>query len=257
MKKNHATLRCRTCSQSFRATKTPEGGWHTAFEKKPPSKICRSHRGSPLCRWEVHKLRHKLWRNIRPFFDGLPAAYVTLVPPRRTVAFDALPQMRVADEARSLRRLLKDRLPMGTMAVGIFDVSLVDDQRGRKRKRYWLPHFHVLVAGMDAVDARKLLDGLYATTEEVPRPSHIKDAPTPRNASAYSLKHVGDVKAKTIFDDRRNSGGEGKRKRRRGKTRQPKADERAIVERWARQQKLDDYLLLKGLRRFGSTVRRT
>jgi hypothetical protein len=71
------------------------------------------------------------------------------------------------------------------------------------------------------------------------------------------VKHVGDVKAKTIFDDRRNSGGEGKRKRRPGKTRQPKADERAMVERWARQQTLDDYLLLKGLRRFGSTVRRT
>ena len=42
-----------------------------------------------------------------------------------------------------------------------------------------------------------------------------------------------------------------------GKTRQPKADERAMVERWARQQTLDDYLLLKGLRRFRSTVRRT
>ena len=162
----------------------------------------------------------------------------------------------MADEARSLRRLLKDRLPTGTVAVGIFDVSLIDDQRGGRRERYWLPHFHILVAGMDAVDARNLLGKLYATTEKVPRPSHIEDAPTPRNASAYSVKHVGDVKAKTIFDDRRNSGGEGKRKRRLGKTRQPKADERAMVERWARQQTLDDYLLLKGLRRFGSTVRR-
>jgi hypothetical protein len=205
----------------------------------------------------VHKHRHKLWRNIRPFFDGLPVAYVTLVPPRRTVACDALPQMKVANEARSLRRLLEDRLPKDAVAVGIFDVSLIDDQRGGRRERYWLPHFHVLVAGIAAVEARTLLRGLYATTEEVPRPSHIEDAPTPRNASAYSLKHVGDVKAKTIFDDRRNSGGEGKGKRRLGKTRQPKADERAMVERWARQQTLDDYLLLKGLRRFRSTVRRT
>jgi hypothetical protein len=61
---------------------------------------------------------------------------VTLVPPRRIVPFDALPQMTVADEARSLRRLLDKRLPKGIVAVGIFDVSLVGDQRGGKRKGY-------------------------------------------------------------------------------------------------------------------------
>jgi hypothetical protein len=209
-----------------------------------------------LRRWEVHRFRHRLWRNIRPLFEGRPVAYVTLVPPRRIVPFGALPQVREANEARSLRRLLDKRLPEGTVAVGIFDVGLVDDQRGGKRKRYWLPHFHVLLAGMDAADARKLLDGLYAGTEEVLRPSHIEDAPSPRNALAYSLKHVGDVKARAIFDDRRNAGGEGKRKRRPGKPRQLRAEERTTVERWARQQRLDDYLLLKGLRQFGSTVRK-
>ena len=182
---------------------------------------------------------------------------MTLVPPRRIVPFDALPQMRVANEQRSLRRLLEDRLPKDAVAVGIFDVSLVDDQTGRRRERYWLPHFHILVAGITTAEARKLLRKLYATTKEVPRPSLIKDAPTPRNTSAYSLKHVGDVKARTIFDDRRNAGGEGKRKRRPGRPRQLKADERAMVERWAQQQRLDDHLLLKGLRRFGSTVKRT
>ena len=201
-------------------------------------------------RWEVHRFRHRLWRNIRPLFEGRPVAYVTLVPPRRIVLLGALPQVRETNEARSLRRLLDKRLPEGTVAVGIFDVGLVDDQRGGKRKRYWLPHFHVLVAGMDAADARKLLNGLYAATEEVLRPSHIADAPSPRNALAYSLKHVGDVKARAIFDDQANAGGKGKRQR------WLKAEERAMVERWAQQQSLDDYLLLKGLRRFGSTAKK-
>src|SRR3712207_6872794 len=39
----------------------------------------------PLCRWEVHKLRHQLWRNIGPSFEWQPVADVTLVPPRRIV----------------------------------------------------------------------------------------------------------------------------------------------------------------------------
>src|SRR3712207_4250155 len=98
--------------------------------------------------------------------------------------------------------------------------------------------------------------GVYDSTKEVRRPSHIEGAPSPRNASAYSVKHAGDVKAKIIFDGRRNPGGEGKRKPQPEKPRSLKADERAMVERRARQQMLDDYLLLKGLRRFGSTVKK-
>ena len=31
MKKNHALLRCRACSQGFCATRTPDGGWCTEF----------------------------------------------------------------------------------------------------------------------------------------------------------------------------------------------------------------------------------
>jgi hypothetical protein len=250
MKKNHATLRCRTCGQSFRATRTPDGGWYTAFEKKPPSKTCRSHRGSPLCRWEVHKYRHRLWKNVKAFFDGLPAAFQTLVPPRRRVAFEALPQISIANEARSLRRLLNRRLPAGTILIGVFDISLIHDQAGGRRERHWVPHFHIVVVGMAAAEVKKRCRRLLTTTELVPYPSHTKDAPSPRGALAYAVKHVGDIRARAIFDGR--AGGRDKGKR----WRQLKADERAMVERWAQQQTLDDYLLLKGLRRFGSAVKR-
>ena len=64
---------------------------------------------------------------------------MTLVPPRRIVPFDALPQMTVADEARSLRRLLDKRLPEGPVAVGIFDVHLVDDQKAGSAKGIGCP----------------------------------------------------------------------------------------------------------------------
>jgi hypothetical protein len=190
-----------------------------------------------------------LRRNIRPSFEGRPVAYVTPVPPRRIVPLDALPQMRVADEARSLRRLLDKRLPEGPVAAGIFDVRLVDDQKGGKRKRYRPPHFHVLVAGITMTEARKLCDGLYAATEKVACPVHVRDAPSPRGALAYSLKHVGDVKVRTIYDKRGDAAGQGKRKRRLNPA------ERVMLERRAQQQTLDEYLLLTGLRRFGSMVK--
>jgi len=251
MRKDETLLRCRTCGQRFRATRTEDRGWLTEFPRKPPSPAWRSHRGSPLCRWEVHRLRRRLWRNIRPFFEDEPAAYVTLVPPGRTVAFDALPRVSIADEARSLRRLLDQRLPKGTVAVGVFDVGMADDQTNGRRERYWVPHFHVLVAGVTVAEAEELLDGLYAATEEVEWPVHVRDAPTPRGALTYSLKHVGDVRARAIYVRKGNAAGEGKRKR------QLKADERVVLERWARRQRLDGYLLLKGLRRFGGTVKRT
>jgi hypothetical protein len=37
------------------------------------------------------------------------------VPPGRRVAFEALPHVSIANEARSLRRLLDKRLPAGTI----------------------------------------------------------------------------------------------------------------------------------------------
>jgi hypothetical protein len=59
---------------------------------------------------------------------------------------------------------------------------------------------------------------------------------------AYSVKHVGDVKARAGFNGQDRTGGKGNRQR------WLKAEERSMVDRWAQQQPLDDYLLLKGLR---------
>jgi hypothetical protein len=64
------------------------------------------------------------------------------------------------------------------------------------------------------------------------------------------LKHVGDVKVRAIYDKKGDAAGQGKRKRR------LKAAERVMLERRAQQQTLNEYLLLKGLRRFGSMVKR-
>ena len=86
MPKDSTQLKCRTCSQRFAASRMLDGGWHIAFDKEPPSATCRSHIGSALCRWEVQKLRQKLWEQVAPFFDGRPAVFLTMVPPRRLVA---------------------------------------------------------------------------------------------------------------------------------------------------------------------------
>ena len=86
MPKDSTQLKCRTCGQCFDATRMLDGGWHIAFNEKPPSATCRSHIGSALCRWEVQKQRRKLWEQVALFFDGRPAAFLTMVPPRRLVA---------------------------------------------------------------------------------------------------------------------------------------------------------------------------
>jgi hypothetical protein len=88
-----------------------------------------------------------------------------------------------------------------------------------------------------------------AATDKVLRPVHAKGAPSPRGASADSPKHVGDARAKAIFSMQGSAGGMGKGWRR------PEADERVVVERWARRQPLGDRLLLMGLRRLGGTVK--
>ena len=90
MSKDFAQLRCRTCRQSFAATRMLDAGWHIAFDKKPPSTTCRSHIGSALCRWEVQKLRRKLWEQVARAFDGRPAASLTMVPPHRLVGYDQM-----------------------------------------------------------------------------------------------------------------------------------------------------------------------
>ena len=71
------------------------------------------------------------------------------------------------------------------------------------------------------------------------------------------MEHIGDVKVRAIFDRKGNAAGKERNTQQPGKRkRRLKADERAMLERWAQQQTLDEYVLLKGLRRFGSKVRR-
>ena len=98
MPKNSTQLKCRTCSQRFAATRKPDGGWHIAFDKKPPSTTCRSHIGSALCRWEVHEQRRKLWEQVAHAFDGRPAAFLTMVPPHRLVAYDRVAEIDLENE---------------------------------------------------------------------------------------------------------------------------------------------------------------
>ena len=182
MSKNSTQLKCRTCGQSFAATKKPDGGWRIAFDRKPPSTTCRSHRGSALCRWEVHKQRRKLWKKVAPAFDGRPATFLTLVPPHRLVAYDQVAGINMENEKRAMRRVLRNALPEGTVLVSIFDIGLADDTTGDDRLRYWVPHFHAVVAGMAAPALKKACRKLYKATEEVQEPHQVKDAPTPKNA---------------------------------------------------------------------------
>ena len=159
-----------------------DGRWHTAFNKKPPSITCRSHIGSGLCRWEVQKQRRKLWKELAPFFDGQPAAFLTMVPPHRLVAYDRVADINLENEKRAMRRVLRNALPEGTVLVSTFDISLIDDTTGEDRLRYWVPHFHVLVAGMNASNLRKACRKLYKATEEVREPHQVTNSPTPKNA---------------------------------------------------------------------------
>ena len=111
MPKDSAQLKCRTCHQSFAATRMLDGGWHIAFDKKPPSTTCRSHIGSALCRWEVQEQRRKLWEQVARAFDGRPAAFLTMVPLRRLVAYDQVAEIKLENEKRVMRRMLRQALP--------------------------------------------------------------------------------------------------------------------------------------------------
>ena len=102
----------------------PDGGWRIAFAKKPPSTTCRSHQGSALCRWEVHKLRRELWKKVAPVFNGQPAAFLTMVPPQRLVAYDQVADINLENEKRAMRRVLRNTLSKATVLVGILDISL-------------------------------------------------------------------------------------------------------------------------------------
>ncbi len=236
MPKDSAQLNCRTCSQRFAATRRPDGGWHIAFDKEPPSSTCRSHRGSARCRWEVVKYRRKLWEQVARVFDGRPAAFLTMVPPRRLVAYDQVADINLENEKRAMRRMLRKVLPKATVLVGVFDISLADDTTGDGRLRYWVPHFYVVVAGMAAPALKKACHKLYKATEEVQEPHQVKDSPTPKNALYYSLKHIDDVDADAIFKRVKGSGNRGSRPRR------LKAEERKLLEGFVRENPLGTYI---------------
>jgi len=245
MPKDSAQLKCRTCRQSFAATRMPDGGWHTAFDENPPSATCRSHIGSALCRWEVRKQRQKLWEQVARAFEGRPAAFLTMVPPHRLVAYDRVADINLENEKRAMRRMLRKVLPKATVVVGVFDISLIDDTTGDDRLRYWVPHFHAVVAGMAAPALKKACSKLYKATEEVQEPHQVRDAPTPKNALSYSLKHIDDVKAKSIFRLATGSGNRDFRPRR------LKAEERRLLEEFMLKNPLGTYIYFKGFRRPG------
>ncbi len=127
-------LKCRTCGQRFAASKMLDGGWHIAFGKKPPSVTCRSHIGSALCRWEVQKQRRRLWEKVAPFFEGRTAAFLTMVPPHRLVAFHQVADINLENEKRAMRRVLRKTLPKATMLVSIININqaLYDRLPGRR-----------------------------------------------------------------------------------------------------------------------------
>jgi hypothetical protein len=238
-------LKCRACNGKFCTTKQADGSWHTDFPNEPPSADCKEHINSGLCRWEVNKLREQLWEKVAPFLKDRPVAFLTAVPPHRTVPFDKLGELRLQDEKRAIQRVLTKVLPKGTAAIAIFDISLDDDQTGEQRDRVWVPHFHILIIGIMPADLRKACRGLYKPTERVKRPVLIKLASTPKNALSYSLKHIGDVRADTAFLDTVGSGNRGFMRR------WLKADERAILKELYDCNSLSDWVYMKGFRRPG------
>jgi hypothetical protein len=235
-------LKCRACKLSFAASKMALGGWHVATGKKPPSCTCSTHSGTALCRWEVRKFRQQLWNKMEPAFHDRPVVFLTMVPPRRLVAFDQLGIINLENEKRAMRRVLRNALPKGTLLVSIFDISLTDDQSGDHRVRYWVPHFHVLIAGKTAAEIKKVCRSLYTATAEVPRPIHIRDAPTPKNALNYSMKHIDDVYADTIF---RKSTGSGDRASRR---RWLQREERTYLSEFVQRNSFSTFVYFKGFR---------
>jgi hypothetical protein len=160
MSNDHVTRRCRACRMNFSVAKTARGGWRTKFESTPPSPTCKSHRNSPLCRWAVRRARARLWKQVKHRCVGVPAAFVTLVPPRRVVAFHQLSTLKIEDFLRSARRALRDRFPPGTIIIGWFDIALRDDTRGEARQRWWMPHVHLLIANFTKRDAQGRLRGI-------------------------------------------------------------------------------------------------
>ncbi len=243
MSENPSPLKCRTCGQSFTRSQKPGGGWRIAFDKKPPSTICKAHIGSALCRWEVHKQRRQLRRKIAPFFQGKPASFLTLVPPQRLVAYDQLTKLNLENEKRAMRRVLRKALPKDTVLVSVFDISLADDATSGASVRHWVPHFHVLVAGVTAAELRKACRHLYRGTKKVRRPIHVRDAPTPKNGLNYALKHIDDVNGDTIFSQATGSGNRSSRRR------WLKKEERALLKEFVSRNSLSTYLYLKGFRR--------
>jgi hypothetical protein len=250
MKQREVTLRCDACGKKFNANKMPDGGWRTIFPRQPPSSTCRSHRHSPLCRWEVHKARLKLWRQVAVFVEGRPVTFVTLVPPHRTVAFDQVAEVSVANELRAVTRPLAARIPPNVIVIGYFDISLRDDQSGDERERFWVPHFHLLVIGLSPGDTRHILSDVYQGNEAVLRPIRVQKAPSPRAALSYSIKHVNDIDAGVLLPRQPGCGLRGPIRR------GLKADEKAAITRFALSRKLGDMLLLMGVRRFGQKLRR-
>ena len=111
MLKNSAQLKCRTYGQRCAASRMPDGGWHLAFDKKPVSTTCRSLIGSALGRWEVYKQRRKLWDQAARAFDGRPAAFLTMVLPRRLVAYHQMAEINWESEKRAVRRAMRQALP--------------------------------------------------------------------------------------------------------------------------------------------------
>ena len=210
-------LICRACKRSFCAVRRADGSWRTRFPGNLPPADCSEHIDSGLCRWEVIRRRQQLWNKIAPAFKGKPAAFLTAVPPHRIVPFDKLSELKLEDEKRAIQRVLAKVLPEGTAAIAVFDISLDDDQTGEQRDRVWVPHFHILVAGITAAELRKICKGLYKRTEKVKRPVLIVDAPTPMNAIAHSPEHVDDVGAdtairKTVGPGKKMAGGKGQEK---------------------------------------------
>jgi hypothetical protein len=84
----------------------------------------------------VHKQRRQLWRKIVLIFWRKPAAFLTLVPLGRLVAFDQLASVNLENEKRAMRRVLLKALPKCMVLVSIFAISATDDTAGDDRLRY-------------------------------------------------------------------------------------------------------------------------
>ncbi len=76
---------------------------------------------------------------------GQPAAFLTMVPPQRLVAYDQVADINLENEKRAMRRVLRNTLSKATVLVGILDISLAARQSGnfpnrsfaRKREPLW------------------------------------------------------------------------------------------------------------------------